>query len=325
MNDYKLKILRNERVGDGIYEMLLTRPEGVDPKGAQFIHIKLKNGSRILRRPFCICDCTESGILICYAAVGEGTKELASKKAKPAAYLGYANKGRVVLDKLMQSLCPTVVATDDGSFGRKGYITDILAEDITSGAIKPDVIFCCGPEIVYKLLLKNPAFADIPIFVSLEKRMGCGVGACLVCACAVKAPDGSVVHKRACADGPVFSLEEAARFDPSTIPNRIILEPEFALPKVGLDIRDVVATVALESPLRDLVRKARKGNPLAALRLSLYFDQPTRASFGNRSRFFWLRVADALTRPGWGDAMYSGVKKEMGALLGEPMKMLYLG
>ena len=171
MNDYKLKILRNERVGDGIYEMLLTRPEGVDPKGAQFIHIKLKNGSRILRRPFCICDCTESGILICYAAVGEGTKELASyaageeveavlplgngwsaddwknpvllgggmgsavlplvarlaKKAKPAAYLGYANKGRVVLDKLMQSLCPTVVATDDGSFGRKGYITDILA------------------------------------------------------------------------------------------------------------------------------------------------------------------------------------------------------
>ena len=81
MNDYKLKILRNERVGDGIYEMLLTRPEGVDPKGAQFIHIKLKNGSRILRRPFCICDCAESGILICYAAVGEGTKELASYAA----------------------------------------------------------------------------------------------------------------------------------------------------------------------------------------------------------------------------------------------------
>lgn len=81
MNDYKLKILRNERAGDGIYEMLLTRPEGVDPKGAQFIHIKLKNGSRILRRPFCICDCTESGILICYAAVGEGTKELASYAA----------------------------------------------------------------------------------------------------------------------------------------------------------------------------------------------------------------------------------------------------
>ena len=47
------------------------------------------------------------------------------------------------------------------------------------------------------------------------------------------------------------------------------MEPEFALPKVGLDIRDVESKVALKSPLRDLVRKAREGNPLAALRLSL--------------------------------------------------------
>lgn len=137
--------------------------------------------------------------------------------------------------------------------------------------------------------------------------------------------DGCYRSGRFFDEPPVFSLEEAARFDPSTIPNRIIMEPEFALPKVGLDIRDVESKLGLESPLRDLVRKAREGNPLAALRLSLYFDQPTRASFENRSRFFWLRVADALTRPGWGDAMYSGVKKEMGALLGEPLEMLDFG
>lgn len=137
--------------------------------------------------------------------------------------------------------------------------------------------------------------------------------------------DGCYREERIFDEPPVFSLEEAARFDPSTIPNRIILEPEFALPKVGLDIRDVESKLGLESPLRDLVRKARKGNPLAALRLSLYFDLPTRASFDNRSRFFWLRVADALTRPGWGDAMYSGVKEEVGALLGEPLEMLDFG
>ena len=137
--------------------------------------------------------------------------------------------------------------------------------------------------------------------------------------------DGCYREERIFDEPPVFSLEEAARFDPSTIPNRIIMEPEFALPKVGLDIRDVESKLGLESPLRDLVRKAREGNPLAALRLSLYFDQPTRASFENRSRFFWLRVTDALTRPGWGDAMYSGVKEEMGALLGEPLEMLDFG
>lgn len=251
MNDYKLTILRNQKVGEGIYEMLLTRPDGVEPKGAQFIHIKLKNKAKILRRPFCICDCDGEGILICYAAVGEGTKELAeyaageeveavlplgngwsadgfkrpvllgggmgsavlplvarlAKSAKPVAYLGYANAGKVVLTERMESLCPTVAATDDGSFGRKGYITDILAQDITSGKVKPDAIFCCGPEIVYKLLLKNPAFADIPIFVSLEKRMGCGVGACLVCTCGIKTKDG-VKNLRVCADGPVFDLRE---------------------------------------------------------------------------------------------------------------------
>lgn len=56
-------------------------------------------------------------------------------------------------------------------------------------------------------MLKNPAFADIPIFVSLEKRMGCGVGACLVCTCGIKTADG-VKNLRVCADGPVFDLRE---------------------------------------------------------------------------------------------------------------------
>ena len=92
MKDCELTILRNERVADGIYEMLLTRPEGVSPKGAQFVHIELKDGSRILRRPFCICDCDEEGLLVCYALVGAGTRELASykvgEKVKAALPLG---------------------------------------------------------------------------------------------------------------------------------------------------------------------------------------------------------------------------------------------
>lgn len=251
MKDCELTILRNERVADGIYEMLLTRPEGVFPKGAQFVHIELKDGSRILRRPFCICDCDEEGLLVCYALVGAGTRELASykvgekvkaalplgngwdadafrspvllgggmgsavlplvarlaKKAKPTAYLGFSDKSKIVLQGRMSGLCPTVVCTDNGSAGRKGYVTEILAQDVKSGAIKPDAIFCCGPEIVYKLLAREEAFADIPVFVSLEKRMGCGVGACLVCTCGIKTKDG-VKNLRVCADGPVFDLRE---------------------------------------------------------------------------------------------------------------------
>ena len=49
---------------------------------------------------------------------------------------------------------------------------------------------------------------NLAAYASTEERMGCGVGACLVCACAVKQADGSVAMKRACADGPVFKLED---------------------------------------------------------------------------------------------------------------------
>ena len=65
-----------------------------------------------------------------------------------------------------------------------------------------------GADGLIKAAAKLSLATGVPGYVSTESRMGCGVGACLVCACAVKAPDGSVVHKRACADGPVFSLEE---------------------------------------------------------------------------------------------------------------------
>ena len=251
MNDFLLTVLRTERVADGIYEMTLSRPEGVQPKGAQFLHIELKDGGRILRRPFCVCDCEGEEITVCYALVGAGTRELASykpgeklkvllplgngwdadaferpvllgggmgsavlplvarlaKKARPTAYLGFADKGKAVLTERMSALCPTVVCTDNGSLGRKGYVTEILARDVREGKVRPDAIFCCGPEIIYKLLAKEPAFADIPVFVSLEKRMGCGVGACLVCTCGVRTKEGEK-NLRVCADGPVFDLRE---------------------------------------------------------------------------------------------------------------------
>ena len=70
------------------------------------------------------------------------------------------------------------------------------------------LLLVCGADGLIKAAAKLSLATGVPGYVSTESRMGCGVGACLVCACAVKAPDGSVVHKRACADGPVFSLEE---------------------------------------------------------------------------------------------------------------------
>ncbi|MDE5618504.1 MAG: NAD-dependent dihydroorotate dehydrogenase B electron transfer subunit, partial [Clostridia bacterium] len=53
----------------------------------------------------------------------------------------------------------------------------------------------------------NPAFGGVPIYVSLAARMGCGLGACLVCTCGIRTADGDK-NLRVCADGPVFKLDE---------------------------------------------------------------------------------------------------------------------
>lgn len=122
------------------------------------------------------------------------------------SYLGFSEKNKVILEEELKQLCnQVVVATDDGSYGLKGFVTDIAANDIDK--IKPDCIFCCGPEVMYKALRKVMSGKDIPIYVSLEQRMGCGIGACLVCNCKVKRND-STEYLRVCKDGPVFLLNE---------------------------------------------------------------------------------------------------------------------
>lgn len=85
------------------------------------------------------------------------------------------------------------LATNTGKHGIKGFVTDIL------DAKKYDVVLCCGPEIMMKKVIELCKDAGIKVYVSMEKHMACGVGACLVCTCKTK--DG---HKRTCKDGPVF-------------------------------------------------------------------------------------------------------------------------
>lgn len=122
------------------------------------------------------------------------------------SYIGFANKSLVNFEKDFSAFGKTVVSTDDGSYGKSGYVTDVLRADIDK--IKPDVILTCGPTPMMKAAARLSAEKKIPAYMSGETRMGCGVGACLVCACAIRGQNGEAVHKRACVDGPVFSLED---------------------------------------------------------------------------------------------------------------------
>ena len=85
------------------------------------------------------------------------------------------------------------VATNTGNYGTKGFVTDILNTE------NYDTVLCCGPEIMMKKVIEMCKETNTKVYVSMEKHMACGVGACLVCTCKTK--DG---NKRTCKDGPVF-------------------------------------------------------------------------------------------------------------------------
>lgn len=122
------------------------------------------------------------------------------------SYIGFSSESAVMFTSDFEKFGKTVICTDDGSFGRRGYVTDVLSEDID--AIKPDVILTCGNTPMLKAAARLSVLKKVPAYMSGETRMGCGVGACLVCACAVKEKNGEIVNKRACVDGPVFKLED---------------------------------------------------------------------------------------------------------------------
>lgn len=85
------------------------------------------------------------------------------------------------------------VSTNTGKYGYKGFVTDILKVE------EYDTVLCCGPEVMMKKVIEMCKEKNVNIYVSMEKHMACGVGACLVCTCKTK--DG---HKRTCKEGPVF-------------------------------------------------------------------------------------------------------------------------
>ena len=89
------------------------------------------------------------------------------------------------------------LATDDGSRGHAGFVTDLVSQRIAEKQF--DYVACCGPEPMMHAVSDITLKAGIPTFISLEKRMACGIGACL--SCIVETVDG---RKRSCVDGPVF-------------------------------------------------------------------------------------------------------------------------
>lgn len=144
-------------------------------------------------------------------------KAAAAAGAEVHAALGFRDQGhRMLTDEFAECCRSMSVISDDGTTGRKGFVTELVEEFLQntpcvsadcascSGKPVPPVVMACGPKGMLKAVAKACAAHGVECQVSLEERMGCGVGACLVCACDMA--DGS--RKHVCKDGPVFNAEE---------------------------------------------------------------------------------------------------------------------
>jgi dihydroorotate dehydrogenase electron transfer subunit len=99
------------------------------------------------------------------------------------------------------------LATDDGSRGHHGFVTELLRESLTGGD-RPDEVYCCGPEPMMHAAARICAEHGVPCRLSLETPMACGFGACFSCVARVRQPNGSWDYRRTCVEGPVFDAGE---------------------------------------------------------------------------------------------------------------------
>lgn len=230
-------IRSNREIATATMEMTIEiEPQDVAP--GTFFHVKT---SELLRRPLSVANVEDNLVTFLYKVIGTGTKDLAARRPgdvldvlgplgngfplakdgkrvvlvgggigvpplyytrrmlaargiETVAILGFDSKASVFYEDEFRELGETIITTVDGTYGETGFVTGPLA------GIEADVLFSCGPEP----MLKAVAASHIEErYISIENRMGCGIGACFACVC--KAPDGYV---KVCSDGPVFKAEE---------------------------------------------------------------------------------------------------------------------
>lgn len=244
MDVYKCTLLSNDKSTETSCDMRVLAPEMADAKPGQFVHVKCEGFT--LRRPISICDVDGEVLRLVVDRRGKGTEWLteqrvgstldilgplgrgfdthgrvlvvgggigcppllyAAKASDSAdAILGFRNSAAMMLLGDFRDACDTVqLATDDGSAGFHGRVDELLRRRLSEE--KYDRVLSCGPTPMLRACKRVCEELGVPLEVSLEERMGCGVGACLVCAVKLRGADGEYVG-HVCKDGPVFKAEE---------------------------------------------------------------------------------------------------------------------
>jgi dihydroorotate dehydrogenase electron transfer subunit len=202
-------------------------------KAGQFFMLKSAAGAAFLPRAISVCDSDGERVTMLVQNVGRGTAELCALRPSDAVVLTGPLGNGWPLDELSGhvalvgggiGVAPMLLTAKrlrnaDCYLGYRG--TPFYADEIkphaknlrisTGSSLVTDIfsphgydyVLCCGPLPMMQAVTKLCEAAGVPVYVSLETRMACGVGGCLVCACATK--EGK--NLRACIDGPVFRGE----------------------------------------------------------------------------------------------------------------------
>ena len=239
MRQSYFEIIENVPLTDSVYKMVLKGDVTDITAPGQFVNIKLDG--LFLRRPISVCDISGNTLTIIYKVVGKGTRQMSlmrdgkldiltglgngydltlsgdhpvllgggvgvppmyllakmliAEGKKVSVVLGFNTKNEVFYeDEFRQLGAEVAVTTVDGSYGLKGFVTDALKD------ISYTYFYTCGPEPMLKAVYKA---SETSGQMSFEKRMGCGLGACMGCSC--KTITG---YKRICKEGPVMRKEE---------------------------------------------------------------------------------------------------------------------
>ncbi len=242
-------VYSQEELAPGIFSLWITTGMAKEARPGQFIAVYCRDGSRLLPRPISICeiDPEEERLRLVYRIAGAGTEEFSSLvsgdpveimgplgngfpmegenvfligggigippmlelakqlNSEKQIILGYRDSHLFLRDEF-ESCGEVFVATEDGSAGVKGNVLDVIrGEGLTA-----DVMYACGPAPMLRALKEYAREQGIRLYVSLEERMACGVGACLACVCRTREKDAhsNVNNRRICKDGPVFAAEE---------------------------------------------------------------------------------------------------------------------
>ena len=136
---------------------------------------------------------------------------LRQKDVQTIGLVGAQHRARLLSVTDLESIGIVVhIATDDGSTGHHGYVTDVLIGLLSESDWSRPTIYACGPHAMLSAVTKIAADFEVPAQIAMENRMGCAMGVCLGCVCPVRIAPNRVEYQRVCTEGPVFNATDIA-------------------------------------------------------------------------------------------------------------------